>query len=107
MVAIDELKDSGLVGRMDLGAQVRDFVEDPRFKHIFEEALRTVADREINKLLKLDPKDTVAVVRCQERIKIYGHEFLAELLRLIQDGENAFTEADERGLTEDLKESLK
>ena len=102
-MSVDELKESGHIDRMDLGVQVRNLVEDPRYKSVFEEALRQVTDREIAKLLKLDPSDTVAVVRCQERIKIYGHEFQMELLRLIQDGENAFAEIENEGRIDELR----
>jgi len=97
-VDYEALTDEALLEKLDNWDRLDRF-EDSEEWRIFDEACRRVAMRAREELIKVPANDTLRIIELQQIIKLYGSVFKSLMSSFKQEGEVAFFEARDRGLT--------
>jgi hypothetical protein len=93
---IEKLSDDQLLNQLEK-AELADRVQNSDEWGIVHDAMKRVVALSKDQLSKIDPANTVDIIRLQERIALFDEGFLPTLIRNLRDtGEYSFQELHKR-----------
>lgn len=92
-----------IIEKLEDARRAYKLVTSKEFSTVFKTIAESIVERAISEFCtKIDPNKIEDVVRIRETIKFYKYGLFDEIQTLIQVGEIALEEAQERGLKYDL-----